>query len=124
MPIYAYRCGSCGHQKDVLQKISEPILTQCPECREQSFSKQLSAPAFQLKGGGWYVTDFRDGKKETGKEEAKTGDGKTGEVKSEAKSETQSVNKAADTAASSTTSAVKGEAKSSSGTSSTTPTST
>ena len=60
MPIYAYRCDACGHQKDVLQKMSDPTLTVCPSCGAESFAKQLSAPAFQLKGTGWYVTDFRD----------------------------------------------------------------
>jgi putative FmdB family regulatory protein len=67
MPIYAYRCDACGHRKDVLQKMSDPLLTICPSCGEASFAKQLSAPAFQLKGSGWYVTDFRDnGKKAEG----------------------------------------------------------
>ncbi len=60
MPIYAYRCAECGFQKDVLQKLSDAALTVCPTCGAASFSKQLSAPAFQLKGTGWYVTDFRD----------------------------------------------------------------
>ncbi|MGB7183594.1 MAG: zinc ribbon domain-containing protein, partial [Burkholderiaceae bacterium] len=63
MPIYGYRCSSCGHQKDVLQKISDPVLTTCPSCGQEDFSKQVSAPNFQLKGTGWYVTDFRDGNK-------------------------------------------------------------
>ncbi|MDO5055745.1 MAG: zinc ribbon domain-containing protein [Lautropia sp.] len=64
MPIYAYRCSDCGFQKDVLQKFSDPPLTVCPACGHDSFGKQLTAPAFQLKGTGWYVTDFRDnGKK-------------------------------------------------------------
>jgi putative FmdB family regulatory protein len=61
MPIYAYKCEACGHQKDVLQKLSEPPLTQCPSCGANEFLKQLTAPRFQLKGSGWYVTDFRDG---------------------------------------------------------------
>ncbi|MGF6465483.1 FmdB family zinc ribbon protein [Paraburkholderia youngii] len=61
MPIYAYRCGSCGFGKDVLQKMSDPQLTQCPECGKDTFSKQLTAAGFQLKGSGWYVTDFRCG---------------------------------------------------------------
>ena len=65
MPIYAYRCDSCGVRKDVLQKISDAPLAQCPDCGADSFRKELSAPAFQLKGSGWYVTDFRDqGKKD------------------------------------------------------------
>jgi len=62
MPIYAYRCESCGFAKDVLQKISDPVLTDCPSCGQAKFQKQVTAAGFQLKGSGWYVTDFRDGK--------------------------------------------------------------
>lgn len=61
MPIYAYKCGSCGHAKDVLQKMSDAPLTQCPACGADTFSKQVTAAGFQLKGSGWYVTDFRGG---------------------------------------------------------------
>lgn len=61
MPIYAYKCGSCGHAKDVLQKMSADPLTVCPECGAEAFTKQLTAAGFQLKGSGWYVTDFRGG---------------------------------------------------------------
>ena len=61
MPIYAYRCEACGFAKDVLQKISDPQLTVCPECGKESFKKQVTAAGFQLKGSGWYVTDFRGG---------------------------------------------------------------
>ena len=61
MPIYAYKCGSCGHAKDVLQKMSDAPLTQCPACGAEAFSKQVTAAGFQLKGSGWYVTDFRGG---------------------------------------------------------------
>lgn len=61
MPIYAYKCGSCGHAKDVLQKISDAPLTQCPACGADAFRKQVTAAGFQLKGSGWYVTDFRGG---------------------------------------------------------------
>ncbi|WBY03409.1 zinc ribbon domain-containing protein [Ramlibacter tataouinensis] len=61
MPIYAYKCGSCGHAKDVLQKLSDAPLTTCPACGADAFSKQLTAAGFQLKGSGWYVTDFRNG---------------------------------------------------------------
>lgn len=61
MPIYAYKCASCGFAKDVLQKISDAPLTVCPSCGESAFSKQLTAAGFQLKGSGWYVTDFRGG---------------------------------------------------------------
>lgn len=59
MPIYAYRCEACGFAKDVLQKISDAPLTDCPECGKAEFRKQLTAAGFQLKGTGWYVTDFR-----------------------------------------------------------------
>ena len=61
MPIYAYKCESCGHAKDVLQKISDAPLTECPACGKPTFSKQLTAAGFQLKGSGWYATDFRGG---------------------------------------------------------------
>jgi putative FmdB family regulatory protein len=61
MPIYAYKCDSCGFAKDVLQKMSDSPLSVCPQCRESSFKKQLTAAGFQLKGSGWYVTDFRGG---------------------------------------------------------------
>lgn len=61
MPIYAYKCGSCGHAKDVLQKISDPPLTVCPACGAGTFGKQVTAAGFQLKGSGWYATDFRNG---------------------------------------------------------------
>lgn len=61
MPIYAYRCESCGHAKDVLQKVSDPLLSTCPACGADTFRKQLTAAGFQLKGSGWYVTDFRNG---------------------------------------------------------------
>jgi len=59
MPIYAYRCEACGFAKDVLQKMSDDALTVCPSCGKDSFRKQLTAAGFQLKGSGWYVTDFR-----------------------------------------------------------------
>jgi len=61
MPIYAYRCATCGHAKDVLQKMSDPLLTTCPSCGAETFVKQLTAAGFQLKGSGWYVTDFKGG---------------------------------------------------------------
>ena len=60
MPIYAYRCTTCGHAKDVLRKMSDPLLTQCPACGAPTFVKQVTAAGFKLKGTGWYVTDFRD----------------------------------------------------------------
>ena len=60
MPIYAYRCDACGHAKDVLQKLSDPVLSVCPACGADSFRKQLTAAGFQLKGSGWYATDFKN----------------------------------------------------------------
>lgn len=61
MPIYAYRCAACGQTKDVLQKVSDPVLSTCPFCGAESFAKQVTAAGFQLKGSGWYVTDFKGG---------------------------------------------------------------
>jgi putative FmdB family regulatory protein len=60
MPIYAYRCAACGHTKDVLRKMSDPPLADCPACGQPRFEKQVTAAGFQLKGSGWYVTDFRN----------------------------------------------------------------
>jgi putative FmdB family regulatory protein len=71
MPIYAYRCAACGHAKDVLQKISDAPLAVCPSCGQARFEKQVTAAGFQLKGSGWYVTDFR----ESAKKQAKPADG-------------------------------------------------
>ena len=59
MPIYAYRCDSCGFEKDHLQKLSDPVLDTCPECGQSSYHKQVTAAGFQLKGSGWYATDFK-----------------------------------------------------------------
>ena len=61
MPIYAYKCSACGFAKDILQKMSDPVLTECPSCQAAAFSKQLTAAGFQLKGSGWYATDFKGG---------------------------------------------------------------
>ena len=61
MPIYAYKCEACGHAQDVLQKMSDPLLTACPACGAPVFKKQLTAAGFQLKGSGWYATDFKGG---------------------------------------------------------------
>ena len=89
MPIYEYRCSECGQDHEVLQKVSEPPLTECPACGKPALQKQLSAAGFQLKGSGWYATDFKgSGKKPEKKAEAKT-EAKT-EIKAEAKSETKS----------------------------------
>lgn len=75
MPIYAYKCSSCGHEMDVLQKISDAPLADCPACGAATFSKQLTAAGFQLKGSGWYATDFKNG---SAKPDARPADGKTG----------------------------------------------
>jgi putative FmdB family regulatory protein len=93
MPIYAYRCASCGHAKDVLQKLSDPLLTICPACGQEAFSKQVTAAGFQLKGSGWYVTDFRGG------EAGKASDGANSGVGSEAKPAVKTETKAADSSA-------------------------
>lgn len=93
MPIYEYRCGACGFQKEFLQRLNEKPLTVCPECGKRSFNKMVTAAGFQLKGTGWYVTDFRGGAKSTASSEGSDGkpadakstetrsDGKTAEVK-------------------------------------------
>jgi putative FmdB family regulatory protein len=86
MPIYEYRCSACGHELEALQKLSEPLLTGCPECGKPALAKLLSAAGFQLKGSGWYATDFRN----SGSKQASKGAPKS-EAKadgSEAKSET------------------------------------
>jgi putative FmdB family regulatory protein len=84
MPIYAYKCASCGHAKDVLQKISDAPLTECPVCGAQAFAKQLTAAGFQLKGSGWYATDFRGGSS------TKSGDNKPAEEAKSAESKSDS----------------------------------
>ncbi len=73
MPIYTYGCSSCGLQKDVMQKMSDAPLSTCPECGKETFSKQLTAAGFQLKGSGYYATDFKNGpqKPSAGKSDAK-----------------------------------------------------
>jgi putative FmdB family regulatory protein len=82
MPIYAYKCESCGHQQDVLQKMSDPVLSTCPACGKESFAKQLTAAGFQLKGSGWYATDFRNKGSTAAGSEAKA------DVKGDAKTDT------------------------------------
>ncbi len=75
MPIYAYRCTTCGHTKDVLQKLADAPLSTCPACAKETFTKQVTAAGFQLKGSGWYQTDFRGGSSgsSTSSESASTG---------------------------------------------------
>ena len=92
MPIYEYRCSECGHQDEFLLKLSDPPLSVCPACGKSTFQKQLSAAGFQLKGSGWYATDFKSGsKKPEAKTESKT-ESKT-ETKAETKSETKTESK-------------------------------
>jgi putative FmdB family regulatory protein len=79
MPIYAYRCEHCGFQKDFLQKMSDPLLVTCPSCGEPALRKQVTAAGFQLKGSGWYVTDFRNPAAKEGAKDAK-GDGAASDV--------------------------------------------
>ena len=83
MPIYEYRCASCGHQQEFLQKVSDAPLKVCPKCGKPELAKMLTAAGFQLKGSGWYATDFRN----KGAAPAKSGDAA---AKSEAKTETNS----------------------------------
>lgn len=87
MPIYGYACKSCDHAFDVLQKMSEPRLVECPECGESSLQKQLSAPKFRLKGEGWYETDFKTGDKRNiaGESEPKADDKKVDSAEKPAK---------------------------------------
>ena len=94
MPIYAYKCESCAHAKDVLQKISDPLLTVCPACGAPRFKKQLTAAGFQLKGSGWYVTDFKGGA-------GAAASGKTGAEADSGKGDSKSDTKTGESAAAS-----------------------
>jgi putative FmdB family regulatory protein len=88
MPIYEYRCTLCGHEQEVLQKVSEPPLTQCPSCGKPGMQKLLSAAGFQLKGSGWYATDFKGGAKKPDEKkpgEKKPDDKKPAETKTDTK---------------------------------------
>lgn len=102
MPIYEYRCSSCGFQKEYLRKVSDPLLSVCPECSKETFGKMLTAAGFQLKGGGWYATDFKhSGAKPGDKGAGKNGaagdsDGKSvaaGESKSDSKGDSKTDSK-------------------------------
>src|SRR5213593_2605578 len=101
MPIYEYRCAVCGHQDEHLQKVSDAPLTVCPACGKPEYRKQLSAAGFQLKGTGWYATDFKGGGKKSADKDKKADvktDTKTDakpESKTESKPETKSESKAA-----------------------------
>jgi putative FmdB family regulatory protein len=114
MPIYEYLCGECGHRLDALQKLSDEPLVHCPHCAAPSLKRQMSAPSFRLKGGGWYETDFKNDKRRNiaeseskgdGKAEGKTEkadaksdkpDGKPADGKSESKGESKGESKSAD----------------------------
>ena len=78
MPIYEYRCTACGHQQEFLQKVSDAPLTKCTECGKETFSKLLSAAGFQLKGSGWYATDFKNKGSTSPKASESKGDAKGG----------------------------------------------
>ena len=82
MPIYEYRCSSCGHQQEFLRKVSDTPLTVCTQCGKEAFSKMLTAAGFQLKGSGWYATDFKNKAGAAAKSsDAKSGDSKSAESK-------------------------------------------
>ncbi len=87
MPIYEYRCAACGFQKEYLQKLSDPRLTVCPECGKETFDKMLTAAGFQLKGSGWYATDFKNSGKTTA---TSTGSTKAGEGAAKTETKTDS----------------------------------
>jgi putative FmdB family regulatory protein len=84
MPIYEYRCATCGYQKEYLQKVSDPLLIDCPDCGKSTFNKLVTAAGFQLKGNGWYATDFRNKGTQPKAEKEKT---ETAEPKKDEKSE-------------------------------------
>ena len=93
MPIYAYKCAECSHEVEAIRKVSDPPLTECPNCGKSTLVKQVTAAGFQLKGGGWYVTDFRDagsGKKEDAdKSDEKTKTDQMADSKTETKTDTK-----------------------------------
>jgi putative FmdB family regulatory protein len=89
MPIYEYRCSVCGAEHEVLQKVSEPPLTQCPSCGKPSLQKRLTAAGFQLKGSGWYATDFKGGAKKPEEKKIDKTETKT-DTKPDTKTETKS----------------------------------
>jgi putative FmdB family regulatory protein len=94
MPIYEYRCNACGHQEEFLQRVSEPPLTECPVCRKPTFQKLLSAAGFQLKGSGWYATDFKSkASKPAEKKTDDSSDGKSASPKTDAKPEKKTESK-------------------------------
>ena len=98
MPIYEYRCSGCGHQQEYIQKVNDPQHTQCPACGKETYSKMLSAAGFQLKGSGWYATDFKgsgSSKPASKPADSNAGGSKPAETKSESKSESKAESKPA-----------------------------
>ena len=90
MPIYEYRCASCGHQQEFLQKVSDAPLTICTQCGKTTFSKMVTAAGFQLKGSGWYATDFKNsGAKPAAKPDVKSATASSGKDKGDAKTDTK-----------------------------------
>jgi putative FmdB family regulatory protein len=83
MPIYEYKCSSCGHQQEALQKVSDAPLTRCTKCGQETFSKMVTAAGFHLKGSGWYATDFKGGAAAASKTDAKP------DTKADAKTDTK-----------------------------------
>ena len=98
MPIYAYKCSSCGKEQDVLRKVSDALLTVCPSCGQETFAKQLTAPGFQLKGSGWYATDFKGGNKPAAPKADAKADAKEG-TKTDVKTDTKTTSEPAKTEA-------------------------
>ncbi|HVE48287.1 MAG TPA: zinc ribbon domain-containing protein [Casimicrobiaceae bacterium] len=88
MPIYEYRCAICGHELEALQKLSDPALTRCPQCQAEALTKLVSAAGFQLKGSGWYVTDFRNTSKPGAAAKKAGGEATAPESKPDVKTET------------------------------------
>jgi len=93
MPIYEYRCDECGHQEDHLQKIAEKPLSKCPACGKKAYKKMLSAAGFQLKGSGWYATDFKTAGKKPAEKKADLKSDAKAEGKAEAKTESKTESK-------------------------------
>ena len=93
MPIYEYRCSACGQEHEVLQKVTEPPLTECPSCGKPGMQKLLTAAGFQLKGSGWYATDFKGGAKKP-EEKKRSAETKPADAKSDSKTDTKTDTKA------------------------------
>lgn len=87
MPIYEYECQKCGHRLEAIQKMSDPALTDCPECSEAALKKLVSAAAFRLSGGGWYETDFKTKNKKNLAKSDKSGDSAKSDAKKSSSTE-------------------------------------